>query len=86
MRWLTGATTALEASDPAIKLSHCRGPMVSICRTTTSNPPVWPLPIANRTRPSKSRNPKSTLHFMTAIPSLGSTTSGQREMDTSLAL
>jgi len=47
-----------------LRLSHCRGPMVSICWTTRPSPPVWLLPVANRRSPSKSRNPKSALYFM----------------------
>src|SRR5262245_55824915 len=55
---------ALKAIDPAIRLNHCRGPMVSICWTMMPNPPVWPVPAANRTSPTKSRNQKSGLYFM----------------------
>src|SRR6516162_8668025 len=72
MRWLTEATTGvLDTTDPAIRLNHCRGPIVWMCWTTTSSPPVWPLPTANRTSPSKSRNPYSALNFMTFHPRFG---------------
>jgi len=37
MRWLTGVITgALETIDPAIRLSHWRAPMVSICWTVVA--------------------------------------------------
>src|SRR5262249_61798436 len=73
---------ARGTTDPAIRLTHCRGPIVPICWTTRQSPPVWPLPAASRTSPSKSRNPKSALYFMALDLSSVSTACGQKRDDT----
>jgi hypothetical protein len=38
-RTIQRARAALETTDPATRLNHCRGPMVSICWITRPSPP-----------------------------------------------